>query len=228
MNINVAGHYKLHWSYRDLKILGYLVLALLSNFAIAETVYNTASKNKSGDLIFKFRNSDGVLSFSDRRPKGHVKYELLRFDCYACQQNNHTNFNTTPLELVKYRTQTQQAAKQNNLSEALIRAVIHAESNFKKEAHSNQGAIGLMQLMPRTAEELGVFDPTDISENIAGGSRYLAQQLIRFNNKEQLALAAYNAGPTAVERYNGIPPFPETQRYIKRVLILKTRYEKAL
>jgi hypothetical protein len=205
-----------------------LETVLNSNLAVAETVYNTPSKNESGDLIFKFRNSDGVLSFSDRRPKGTTRYELLKFDCYACQKNNRTDFSTTPLELVKYRSETKQAAEQNKLSEALIRAVIHAESNFKATALSSKGAIGLMQLMPTTAQELGVANPTNTSENIAGGSQYLAQQLARFNNNERLALAAYNAGPTAVERYKGVPPYPETQRYIERVLTLKSRYEKAL
>ena len=204
-----------------------LETVLNSNLAVAETVYNTPSKNESADLIFKFRNSDGVLSFSDRRPKGTTRYELLKFDCYACQQNNRTNFSTTPLELFKYRTETKQAAKQSNLSEALIRAVIHAESNFKATALSSKGAQGLMQLMPTTAQELGV-NPTKTSENISGGSQYLAQQLARFNNNERLALAAYNAGPAAVERHKGVPPYPETQRYIERVLTLKSRYEKAL
>ena len=204
-----------------------LETVLNSNLAVAETVYNTPSKNESADLIFKFRNSDGVLSFSDRRPRGTTRYELLKFDCYACQQNNRTNFSITPLELFKYRTETKQAAKQSNLSEALIRAVIHAESNFKATALSSKGAQGLMQLMPTTAQELGV-NPTKTSENISGGSQYLAQQLARFNNNERLALAAYNAGPAAVERHKGVPPYPETQRYIERVLTLKSRYDKAL
>ena len=104
----------------------------------------------------------------------------------------------------------------NRLSPELIRAVVKVESDFNPAALSNKGAQGLMQLMPETARDLGVSDPFDVQQSLNGGSRYLRQQLDRFGQLE-LALAAYNAGPSAVERHGGIPPFEETQNYVKKV-----------
>jgi soluble lytic murein transglycosylase-like protein len=108
-------------------------------------------------------------------------------------------------------------AKKNNLEPALIKAVIKAESDFDQYCISNKGAKGLMQLMPNTAERLGVFDIYSPHQNIEGGTRYLAEQLRNFGDIK-LALAAYNAGPEAVKKYNGIPPFRETKNYITAVL----------
>jgi soluble lytic murein transglycosylase-like protein len=112
----------------------------------------------------------------------------------------------------------QKAAASYNLSPNLIRGVIRAESNFQADAVSSAGARGLMQLMPETAVELGVTKPFDIQQNIDGGSRYLRQMLDRFGGNLKLALAAYNAGPGAVEKYEGRVPYAETQEYVKRVL----------
>jgi len=108
------------------------------------------------------------------------------------------------------------AAEKNGLSPELLKAVIQVESGFRQSAVSRAGAIGLMQLMPATAKALGV-DPWDPIQNIEGGARYLKQQLDRFGTLEK-ALAAYNAGPGAVIRYGGIPPYDETRRYVDRVL----------
>lgn len=110
------------------------------------------------------------------------------------------------------------AARRYNLPEKLIASVIQAESNFQVDAVSPAGAQGLMQLMPATAKELGVDDPFDVRQNIDGGAGYLRQMLDRFGGNVKLALAAYNAGPGTVERYNGNVPYRETQNYIERVL----------
>lgn len=112
----------------------------------------------------------------------------------------------------------QQAAAKYSLSPELIRGVIRAESNYKVDAVSSAGARGLMQLMPETARELGVTNPFDIRQNIDGGARYLRQMLDRFGGDLKLALAAYNAGPGAVEQFNGDVPFAETRQYVQRVL----------
>jgi soluble lytic murein transglycosylase-like protein len=112
----------------------------------------------------------------------------------------------------------QKAATKYNLAPELITAVIRAESNFEISAVSSAGAQGLMQLMPATAKELGVKNPFDIEQNIDGGTKYLRQMLDRFGGNVRKALAAYNAGPGTVIKYNGRVPYPETRQYVKRVM----------
>ena len=117
------------------------------------------------------------------------------------------------------KTSIRKAAYKYRLPASLITGVIRAESNFQVKAVSHAGAQGLMQLMPETARELGVKNPFDIQENIDGGSRYLRKMLDSFGGDIKLALAAYNAGPEAVMKYGGkVPPYRETQQYVKRVL----------
>ncbi|ADU50689.1 Lytic transglycosylase catalytic [Thermaerobacter marianensis DSM 12885] len=110
-------------------------------------------------------------------------------------------------------------ARRHGLDPALLRAVIEAESGWNPAARSPAGALGLMQLMPATARALGVTDPFDPVQNLEAGARYLRQQLERFGDW-RLALAAYNAGPGAVEEHGGLPPFPETRAYVEKVLRL--------
>lgn len=107
-----------------------------------------------------------------------------------------------------------------NLDPRLVRAVIQAESGYNQRALSNKGAIGLMQLMPTTARLLRVSDPWDAEENVRGGTAYLRQLIDRFQGRLEWAVAAYNAGPGAVERHRGIPPYRETREYVRRVLSL--------
>lgn len=110
------------------------------------------------------------------------------------------------------------ASQKHSVSPDLLRSVIRAESGFNANARSVKGAQGLMQLMPATAAKLGVRDAFDPAQNVDGGARYLHELLGRYNNNLTFALAAYNAGPERVEKYHGVPPFPETISYVNRVL----------
>ena len=116
------------------------------------------------------------------------------------------------------RQHIQYAASRYGISSALVDAVAWQESRYNIRARSTAGAIGVMQLMPETARNLGVQDPTNVHQNIMGGAAYLRAQLDRFGNNVPLALAAYNAGPGAVQKYGGIPPYRETRNYVRQIM----------
>lgn len=118
-------------------------------------------------------------------------------------------------------------ANKNGLDEDFVKAVINQESGFNPNATSHCGAMGLMQLMPSTAQGLGVTNAYDAEQNIEGGTKYLKGLMNRFGNDKSLALAAYNAGPNAVKKYGGIPPYAETQNYVKNVLSKYDTYKGA-
>jgi soluble lytic murein transglycosylase-like protein len=114
--------------------------------------------------------------------------------------------------------QVDQVSRKYGLDPVLVHAVIQQESGYRPEAVSRSGAIGLMQLMPATAAGLGVTNPRDPAQNLDGGARYLSEQIQRFGGNVALALAAYNAGPGAVQKYGGIPPYAETRQYVRNIL----------
>lgn len=190
---------------------------------------HTATQQQASTTVFMYSNRQGVTSFSDRAPQG-IRYRKIeiRADCYACKPRSGVDWHSTPLQLTAFQGPINDAARRHQLDPALIRAVIHAESGFRPEARSSAGALGLMQLMPETARELGVTDPLSPVENIHGGVRYLASLMQKNGGNVTLATAAYNAGPGAVERYQGVPPYAETETYVRRVRILLGRYRKDL
>lgn len=178
--------------------------------------------------VYKSVQKNGVIRYSDMMPEqGH--YELLLFnDCYACDPASKVNWRTTGLFLYDYASTIQAAAKAYQVEPALIRALIHAESAFNPLAVSRKGAMGLTQLMPATARELGVGDALMAEQNIFGGVKYLAGLLKQYGGNVALATAAYNAGAGAVQKHGGIPPYAETRAYVERVQLLRQRYKDML
>lgn len=178
---------------------------------------------------------DGVRTYASARPRGvagvagirTIKYSYMEA-CFACGSKPGVNFSKLRLNTVAYQAEIAAAARQHGVDEAIVRAIIHAESAFNPNALSRVGAQGLMQLMPGTAREVGVSNAFDPVQNIGGGVRYLAMLLKRFNGNLTLAAAGYNAGPGAVDKYKGVPPYNETRRYVERVAVLADRYRGTL
>ncbi|MCL4133624.1 UNVERIFIED_CONTAM: hypothetical protein GTU68_059274 [Idotea baltica] len=177
--------------------------------------------------IYKYSESDDVIIFTNKKPKHINDFEVLKYDCYACNPDSKIDWYRVKLNHTAYSNEVDLAAQQYQVDPALIRALMHAESAFNAKAVSQKGAQGLMQLMPATAASLGVQDAFEPAQNIAGGTQYLAALLGQFNGNTEWATAAYNAGPNAVKKYNGVPPYKETEVYVKRVSILQKRYQAA-
>ena len=181
--------------------------------------------------VYRVERKGGITEYTNIKPRGVSSFAVLFTyiaTCVACDIHSSIDFARTALNLDAYKDEIALAAADYGVETSLLRAVIHAESAFNPMALSNKGAQGLMQLMPGTAGDLGVTDAFDATQNIRGGARYLAQLLKSFNGDAQLATAAYNAGPGAVQKYGGIPPYDETQVYVQRVATLRDRYAKAL
>ncbi len=184
---------------------------------------STNAKGKQVTDIYTYKSSNGVPSFSDIAPIG-VNYSRQRFDCYACEVDSIIDWRKTKLYLTAYQYHINQASKKYGVDPALVRAVIHAKSHFDPQAISKAGAQGLMQLMPATAKELGVNNALIAQQNIQGGVKHLAKLIKKYQGDSSLVAAAYNAGEDAVKRFDGIPPYKETQVYVERVAILHHRY----
>ena len=184
--------------------------------------------------VYAYIDKDGVRNYSSARPAGlssdavrTIHYTYIE-KCYACGAKPGVNFNTLRLNTSAYQAEIAAAALEFGVEEAIVRAVIHAESAFNPNAISRAGAQGLMQLMPGTARRFGVSNAFDTSQNIRGGVQYLAWLLKRFNGDLTRAAAGYNAGEGAVDKYGGVPPYSETQTYVQRVGVLVERYRGVL
>lgn len=187
-------------------ITGFVVSALLPLAVAAQNAVHMYTQPDGTRLFTDQKRSTSGYTYLGRYGRQPFRVSCAAYDPVIMEGRRNT-----------YRPLIEQYAEQHGLDPVLVIAVMRVESCLDRNAVSRAGARGLMQLMPATAHELGVRDIFDPAENIRGGTTYLAQMLKRFNNTE-LALAAYNAGPGAVERHKGIPPYKETQKYVKRVL----------
>jgi soluble lytic murein transglycosylase-like protein len=194
---------------------------LLAAFGL--TLFATTAQGE----IYKYVHN-GVVTYSANKPH-RGSFESLKPSCllaYIGCELARSDWSRVKLNLSAYKAMIDEAARTHGVDADLIRAVIHAESNFNQQAKSKAGAEGLMQLMPKTQRLLQVTNPYDARENIHAGTRLLKQLLKKYGSNIRFAAAAYNAGETAVERYRGIPPYEETQHYVQRVAQLYSRYRQ--
>ena len=167
--------------------------------------------------IYMYKDSLGVVHFTNVPTSS--KYKL-----YIKEKPKKP---LSGISTKKYDDVIRKAQKKYGVEFSLIKAVIKVESDFNPEAVSKKGAKGLMQIMPDNFKSLAVKDPFNPFQNIMGGALYLQQLLKRYGNKLHLVLAAYNAGPEAVDKYKKIPPFEETQNYVKKVMETYSQYKKS-
>ena len=162
--------------------------------------------------VYRYKDKDGVWHFTNVQKDTRYTLFIRSKDKKPSQY------------IEEYEGIIEQATQRFNVDPSLIKAVIKAESNFDQRAVSSKGAQGLMQLMPPTADAMEVSNPFNPEENIFGGTRYLSLLLKRFKQDKTLAIAAYNAGPEAVETYGGVPPYPETESFVAKVLDFHKQY----
>lgn len=177
--------------------------------------------------VYRYVDENGVIVLTDKRPDPKRHPDAVNVGCYGtCIKG--VDWHLTPLRTDEYRHEIAEVCAEFGVDEALVRAIIHAESWFNPLAVSYMGAQGLMQLMPATQLRFGVEDPFDPVQNLRGGVAYLAELLERYRGDWKLAVAAYNAGESAVAEYSGVPPYDETREYLRRVSILRDRYRARL
>jgi soluble lytic murein transglycosylase-like protein len=175
----------------------------------------SAGTNVHGD-IYRYIDENGVMHFTNTPTDSSQNFKLFLREKPKINPRYSTK---------KYDDIIANASHQFDVSFPLLKAIIKAESGFDPRAVSKKGAKGLMQIMPENFKPLGIKDPFDPSQNINAGARYFKQMFDRFNGKLALSLAAYNAGPTAVERYKTVPPYEETEEYVRRVLKFYYNYK---
>jgi soluble lytic murein transglycosylase-like protein len=188
-------------------------MSVFRSLLILAVVLGTAAP--AAAQIYSWRDADGKLVLSDK-PRADKGVQTT----YEVRSAAAVRVTTPPVSSRKsapYEAAISEQARRQGVAEDLVRAVIQVESAFNPSAVSHKGAMGLMQLMPATARDLGVTNPFDPEQNIRGGVKYLKQLLDRYGNNVELALAAYNAGMGNVEKYGDVPPFKETRNYVDKI-----------
>ena len=185
---------------KTLKLFGIFSLALVFPLVVALPVQAD---------IYRYIDENGVIHFTNTPTSSAQNYQI-----FVKEKSRETYW----YDSKKYDDLISDASERHGVAFPLLKAIIKAESDFDPYAVSKKGATGLMQIMPENFKPLGLDDPFDPWQNINAGARYFKQMFDRFKGKLALSLAAYNAGPTAVDRYKTIPPFEETEEYVRRVL----------
>lgn len=187
---------------------------------------NTTVSSYAGQTIYQFKDDNGTTLLTNKKKAEYNHLKVIKATYYPDSNiHSYSNWGASEASVLPsysrnknaFDQMIRQAAQQHGVSEGLIKAVMHTESGFNINARSPVGAQGLMQLMPATARRFNVSNAYNPQQNIFGGARYLSWLLKRFNGNTQLAIAAYNAGEGNIDKYGGIPPFRETQDYVRRV-----------
>ncbi|WAU75783.1 lytic transglycosylase domain-containing protein [Acinetobacter sp. TR3] len=187
---------------------------------------NTTVSSYAGQTIYQFKDDNGTTLLTNKKKAEYNHLKVIKATYYPDSNiHSYSNWGSSEASVLPsysrnknaFDQMIRQASQQHGVSEGLIKAVMHTESGFNINARSPVGAQGLMQLMPATARRFNVSNAYDPQQNIFGGARYLSWLLKRFNGDTRLAIAAYNAGEGNIDKYGGIPPFRETQDYVRRV-----------